>query len=321
MVSNKIYIVDGGVFSPPTKVVGELAYNIANYISKKHPNKNIEYHFMPTNKYYNKPWVRCVDEEDRIIMLKNLVEFIHKTYNVPSNIKFVVNDWEIKYGKKHKTPSTTLNTLTNAFTKEQQKHIYIASNIENVINRVNGSLQNSLTIFFKFKTICFDIYSTQLIGVNQTDKYINSHINVAELLKLANNKYPSDINKYFKTNNISDNDVKDFINYGKNSEKFEKLKNIIMEKIIILPKNLVPENYKAKAGNRLREELDVYYSSLENLQKFTTPMIENYITKNKLYHHCKSTYQKKLVSKTRNKKSRKNKSNKKSKTRKYKNTM
>ena len=58
-----IYIWDGGVFSPPTKAVGKLAFNLATYISSKHDeNVNTEYHFVPTNKYYNKPWVRCVEE-------------------------------------------------------------------------------------------------------------------------------------------------------------------------------------------------------------------------------------------------------------------
>ena len=62
-----IYIWDGGVFSPPTRVVGTMAFNIATYMSSKFDNKvNVEYHFVPTNKYYNKPWVRCVDEEDQI---------------------------------------------------------------------------------------------------------------------------------------------------------------------------------------------------------------------------------------------------------------
>ena len=87
-----IYIWDGGVFSPPTRAVGKLAYNIATYISSLHNNKlKVEYHFVPSNKYYNKPWVRCVEEDDRIYMLKNLVTFINKEYSVPKNIKFVVS--------------------------------------------------------------------------------------------------------------------------------------------------------------------------------------------------------------------------------------
>ena len=34
-----IYIWDGGVFSPPTKAVGKLAFNLATYISSKHDDK------------------------------------------------------------------------------------------------------------------------------------------------------------------------------------------------------------------------------------------------------------------------------------------
>ena len=34
-----IYIWDGGVFSPPTRAVGQLAFNIATYISSKFDNK------------------------------------------------------------------------------------------------------------------------------------------------------------------------------------------------------------------------------------------------------------------------------------------
>jgi hypothetical protein len=67
------------------------------------------------------------------------------------------------------------------------------------------------------------------------------------------------------------------------------------------------------AGNRVREELDVFYSSLENLKKFITPKTEKYILDNKLYHHCKSTYQSKLISKTKKSKSKKSKSKSKSK--------
>ena len=51
MTSNKtIYIWDGGVFSPPTKAVGKLAYNMATYISSKDKTR-VEYHFVPTNKH------------------------------------------------------------------------------------------------------------------------------------------------------------------------------------------------------------------------------------------------------------------------------
>ena len=72
-----------------------------------------------------------------------------------------------------------------------------------------------------------------------------------------------------------------------------------MDRILFLPKHLVPETYKAFAGNRVREELDVYYSSLNNIQKLTTPGIEKYITSKKLYEHCKSRYKSKLVSKSK----------------------
>ena len=84
-----------------------------------------------------------------------------------------------------------------------------------------------------------------------------------------------------------------------------------MDRITFLPKHLVPDSYKAHAGNRVREELDVYYASLNNIQKLTTPGIEEYITSNKLYEHCKSRYKSKLVSNTK-KVSNKKSSNKKS---------
>ena len=87
------------------------------------------------------------------------------------------------------------------------------------------------------------------------------------------------------------------------------LKKLLMERIIFIPKHLVPHAYKAVAGNRVREELDVYYSSLNNIQKLTTPGIEKYITNKKLYEHCKSKYVDKLVSKkSKSKKSKSKKS-------------
>ena len=167
-----IYIWDGGVFSPPTKAVGKLAFNLATYISSKHAeNVNTEYHFVPTNKYYNKPWVRCVEEEDRLFMLKNLVGYINKDYKIPSNMKFVVNDHDIKYGKKTRDPSTTLISL-NFFTKKQMENVYLANSIENVIQRVKGYWRDTLELFFKVRILCYDIYSPELIGVNQTENYI-----------------------------------------------------------------------------------------------------------------------------------------------------
>ena len=38
-MSSTIYIIDGGVFSPPTKATGQLAFNISSFISSKHPKK------------------------------------------------------------------------------------------------------------------------------------------------------------------------------------------------------------------------------------------------------------------------------------------
>ena len=74
------------------------------------------------------------------------------------------------------------------------------------------------------------------------------------------------------------------------------MKKLLINRIMFIPKHLVPDAYKASAGNRVREELDVYYSSLNNIQKFTTPGIEKYITDKKLYEHCKSRYVDKLIS-------------------------
>jgi hypothetical protein len=298
-----IYIWDGGVFSPPTRAVGKLAYNIANYISGIHNNRlNIEYHFFPSNKYYNKPWVRCVDEKDRIHMLKNLVVFINKEYSVPSNIKFIVNDYEIKLGKKRKEPITT-NESIQYF--KNKKNLYISNTIETVINRLKGHWYNSLNLFFDVKNICYDIYSTQLIGVNQSEKYVNDSINLPELLRQANGIYPTEVNTYFKKHNITKQDIDVYVRSNKENSRFNGLKKIIMSNITFIPKHLIPHAYKAMAGNRVREELDVYYSSLNNIRKLTTPGIETYITSSDLYKHCKSKYVDKLVSnKSKTKKSK-----------------
>jgi len=304
-----IYIWDGGVFSPPTRVVGTMAFNIATYMSSKFDNKvNVEYHFVPTNKYYNKPWVRCVDEEDRVFMLKKLVEYIKDNYSVPSNIKFIVNEHEIEYGKREKDPGTTVISL-DYFTKKQKENVYLSSSIESIIQRVKGQWYKSLELFFTVNTICSDIYSPELIGVIQGENYVYKSINLGELLKQANYEYPIAVQQYFKTNNISTKDIDDFIVFNKNVAKFEGLKKLIMTRIIFLPK-LVAGAYKAAAGNRVREELDVYYSSLKNIQNFTTPGIEEYITEKGLYENCKSKYVDKLISKKS--KSIKNKSKSKS---------
>lgn len=297
-----IYIIDGGVFSPPTKATGQLAFNISSFISSKNPKSKIQYHFLPTNKYYNKPWVRCVSEEDRLIMLDNLVKYINKNFKVPSNISFKVDDWEIEWGKKNKAPSTSLNTLTNHFSSTQLKSLYLCHSIENIIMRVKGEWQNSLQLFFMVKFIVYDIYSSHIIGSNNTSSYVYKSFNVQELLKQANGNFPQPLVKYFKKHNISKQNITDFINYNKNSTKFDGIKDLIMQNIVFLPKHLVPESYKSMAGNRVREELDVYYSSLGNLQKFITPETQNFILDKNLYHHCKSTYQSKLISKTRSKK-------------------
>ena len=313
MVST-INIIDGGVFSPPTKATGQLAFNIASFVLSKHPKNKIQYHFLPTNKYYNKPWVRCVSEEDRLIMLDNLVKYIHSNYKVPSNISFKVDDWEIEWGKKNKAPSTSLNTIINHFSKPQQKSLYLCHSIENIIQRVKGEWQNSLQLLFMIKFIVYDIYSSEIIGSNNAQNYVFKQFDLIELLKQGNGSFPKPLLKYFNKNNISKQDIEDFIQFNKNPNKFEGIKNLIMENILFLPKHLVPESYKSMAGNRVREELDVYYSSLKNLQKFITPETQKHILDQNLYHHCKSTYQSKLVSKTRSKKrTSKSKSKKKKK--------
>ena len=315
MPTKTIYIWDGGVFSPPTRAVGKLAFNTATYISSKFDNKiNIEYHFVPTNKYYNKPWVRCVEEEDRIHMLNNLVEFIKTDFQVPSNIKFVVNDHDIKLGKKYKDSGTTMNSL-NYFSDKEKNNVYVSGSIENIIQRLKGYWQDSLKLFFTVNSICYDIFSPELIGVDQSEQYVYKSINLGELLKQTNGIYPKEVTHYFKTNKITKKDIDNFINSNKKKSKFEGLKKLLMDRIIFLPKHLVPDAYKAAAGNRVREELDVYYSSLKNIQKFTTPGIEKYITDKKLYEHCKSRYVDKLISKkTKKTKKTKHQSSKTKKT-------
>jgi len=311
-----MYIWDGGVFSPPTKAVGKLAFNLATYISSKHDDKiNVEYHFVPTNKYYNKPWVRCVEEEDRVFMLKNLVDYIQREYKVPSNIKFIVNEHDIKYGKKTKDPSTTLTSL-HYFNTKQKSNVYLANSIENVVQRVKGYWQDTLSILFTTQIVCYDIYSPELIGVNQTENYVYKSINLVELLKHTNSPghYPIEVEQYFKDNNITKQQIDEFVVSKKNESLFDGLKTLIMSRITFLPKELVPASYKASAGNRVREELDVYYTSLKNIQNLTTPGIETYITNKGLYEHCKSKYVDKLISKSNTKSKSKSKSKTKSKT-------
>ena len=303
-IKKTIYIWDGGVFSPPTRAVGNLAFNISSYISSKFDNKvNVEYHFVPTNKYYNKPWVRCVDEEDRVYMLHNLVKYINTTYSVPSNIKVVVNEQDIKFGKKEKDPGTTMKSL-EYFTSKQKENVYLANSIENMIQIVKGGRQNSLKLLFMVKSICYDIYSAELIGVNQADNYVYKSIQLRELLKDADGDYPKEVSHYFKSNKITKSMIEEYISSNKKESTFEGVKKLIMDRITFVPKHLVPEAYRAAAGNRVREELDVYYSSLKNIQNFTTPGIEKYITDKGLYEHCKSKYVDKLISKKSRKLSR-----------------
>jgi len=298
MSSNKtIYIWDGGAFSPPTRAVGKLAYNIATYISSLYNNKlNIEYHFVPSNKYYNKPWVRCVEEEDRLHMLKNLVTFINKEYSIPKNIKFIVNDYEIILGKQRKEPITTKDSITYF---KHKKNLYLSNTIETIIQRVKGNWYNSLNLFFDVKNICYDIFSADLIGVNQSENYVYKSINLSELLRQADGKYPTEVKAYLKKHKITQGDIDLFIHSNKDNVKFNGIKDLIMKNITFLPKHLVPHAYKSGAGTRIREELDVFYSSLNNIQKMTTPGIEEYITSKHLYEHCKSKYQDKLVSKSK----------------------
>ena len=98
-------------------------------------------------------------------MLRNLVEFINKNYNVPSNVKFIVNDSEIKYGKKYKESRTTLESL-KYFSEKQRQYVYISGSIENIIQRLKGYWQETLKLLFSVNSIVFDIFSAELIGVN-----------------------------------------------------------------------------------------------------------------------------------------------------------
>lgn len=316
-MKNTIYIWDGGVFSPPTRAVGKLAYNIAIFMSEKYKKYNIEYHFVPTNKYYNKPWVRCVDEDDRIKMLNNLVEYINNEYKVPKNIKFIVNSHEIKLGKKRKQPITTNESINYI---KNKSNLFLTNDINNLISRVKGNRTNGLELLFKVKTICYDIFSTLLVGENNSEKNVYNNIDLKELLKQSENKYPKQISDYFSKQKITSKQINEYLNDDKYVEKMEPVKNLIMDQIIFLPKKLVPEMYKASAGNRVREELDVYYSSLDNLKKYLTPNVNDFLTKNELYKHCKSTYQSKLVSKNKTSKKNKTKGKTKSSSRKIKST-
>ena len=218
---------------------------------------------------------------------------------IMQTIEYQCFDYEIKKGKTDKVPSYTLDTINNYFTKSQLKHLYLSNSIENLIQRVKGLWKSSLTLLFTCNTICYDIYSEELIGVNQSGKYVYKSINLRDLLNQENFDFPDKIKKYFKSKKITKDKIKAFITDNKYEKEFEGLKQLIMDRIIFLPKQLVPESYKAHAGNRVREELDVYYSSLNNIQKLTTPGIEKYITSKKLYEHCKSRYKSKLISKTK----------------------
>lgn len=98
-------------------------------------------------------------------------------------------------GKKRKEPLTTLETL-NSF---KSKKIYIALNTENMLVRVKGNRTDSLNIIFKAKCICYDIYSPELIGVDNIENYIYKSIDLQSLLETANNKFPSQVKSYFKS--------------------------------------------------------------------------------------------------------------------------
>ena len=284
-MANKIYIVDGGVFSPPTRAMGKLAYNMSSYLSKLLKKPKIEYHFFPTNKYYNKPWVRCVDEEDRIHMLNNLIKYIKDEFQPTKNIQFIVNDYEIKKGKQIKDHIQTIDSV-NFF--KNKKQVYLANGIQNMISILQGNYDESLYLLYNFHFIVYDIYSTELMGSETTYNYLIKNINIENLIETSY-KCKKEIFK---------------------KKKIETMKREIMKKIVILPKKLVPESYKSQAGNRVREELDVYYESLKNIQQLTTPTIGKFIINKKLYHHCKSTYENKLISKTSKNKAKRSRNNK-----------
>lgn len=300
MSKNKnIIIWNGSVFSPPTIANGQLALNICLYLKGVlGENKKYNYYFVPTNKYYNKPWVRCVSEEDRVYMLNKLIENMEKTYTIPKNVSFHVSEYEIEKGKKLKNPLTTIESIEQF----KQKHdIYIVSAMDHLVQRVKGYWSNSLELFFMCNIIVFDDFSGQIIDSDQSEKYIYNSINMKSLLK---QKRPKELLDFMKKNNITERMIVEYIEKGSHSEKIELIKKLILSKFVFLPKKMVPVNYKSAIGPRIRQELKIYYSTADNIEALTNPETLKYIKDNQLYKECGDKYIGKLVSskKTRRKK-------------------
>ena len=72
--------------------------------------------------------------------------------------------------------------------------------------------------------MCYDIYSEELIGVNQSDNYVYKSINLRDLLNQANYKFPEKIDKYFKAKKITKDKIRSYITDNKYENDTRKVK-------------------------------------------------------------------------------------------------
>jgi hypothetical protein len=261
----------GGLFSPPTLRDIKIAYNTASYISNIYPKRKIKLFMVPTNKYYVSPLTNCVEEKDRITMLRLLLKYVKKNLNIPKNIQIIISEKDIKYGKKFHQPSN-INDSIKSFNSTNP--FYIILNLENVINLVKGNWDDdthfgfsekkgfSIDLLLNTKIIVIPTFSDLVeLDENQKHNYINKNIDLSKLLK-------SDIPNILKNKSI------------------KQQKHLLMSNFIILPEKFVPENLKTISSKKVIEELDNYYSSLNKINELSSKKVTEYITKKKLYKNC-----------------------------------
>jgi hypothetical protein len=286
----------GGLFSPPTLRDIKIAYNSSSYISNIFPNHHVKLYMVPTNDYYISPLTVCVNEKDRINMLKILLKYVKKNLKIPKKIQIITSDKDIKYGKKYKKPTTILDSISH-FNKTDP--FFIILHLENIVNLVKGnwdddthfgfSEENGLSIKLIINNNILVVPTfTNTYDINEKQKYnhIKKNINLSKLLQ----HYVPDILK---------------------NKSIKQQKQIIMDKFKILPSKYVPENLKTISSKKVIEELDNYYTSLDKIYELSSSHVIDYIIKKKLYKNCynnrSNKTKKKIVNNSYNKKTRKNK--------------
>ena len=229
---------------------------------------------VPTNKYYNSPLTKCVSENNRLKMLHLLLNYVKQTFHFSKNIEIVVSKIDIDYGKKHKTPTPSHESIKKI---KNTTPFYKIFNLDNVINIVNANWDNYTNFGFKQDigfsinfllsdyTIVIPTFSENSYSMSYKEKYdfIYKNIDLSKLLKNKTN-IPSVL---------------------KNKSDMEQ-KNIIMKHIIILPDKYVPENLKSISSKKVIQELDNYYNSLQKINELSSKNVTKYILKNKLYKNC-----------------------------------